>query len=106
MTGGRGVGFEQRPTPALALFPEVLPMPRFSANLSFLYPELPFLDRLDAAGASGFRGVEYMSPYEYELAQIKRRLHAHGMAQVLFNLPVGDFAKGERGYATDPARVK
>ena len=81
-------------------------MPRFSANLSFLYPELPFLDRLDAAAASGFRGVEYMSPYEYELGEIKRRLRAHGMAQVLFNLPVGDFAKGERGYATDPARVK
>lgn len=81
-------------------------MPRFSANLSFLYPELPFLDRLDAAAASGFRGVEYMSPYEYELGEIKRRLRAHGMAQVLFNLPVGDFAAGERGYATDPARVK
>jgi hydroxypyruvate isomerase len=81
-------------------------MPRFSANLSFLYPDLPFLDRIDAAGASGFRGVEYMSPYDYELAEIKKRLRAHGLAQVLFNLPVGDFAKGERGYATDPSRVK
>lgn len=81
-------------------------MPRFSANLSFLYPELPFLDRIDAAAANGFRGVEYMSPYEYDVAEIKRRLRAGGVAQVLFNLPVGDFANGERGYATDPARVK
>ena len=81
-------------------------MPRFSANLSFLYPELPFLDRIDAAAANGFRGVEYMSPYEYDVAEIKRRLRAGGVAQVLFNLPVGDFAKGERGYATDPSRVK
>jgi hydroxypyruvate isomerase len=81
-------------------------MPRFSANLSFLYPELPFLDRIDAAGASGFRGVEYMAPYDYELAEIKKRLRAHGLAQVLFNLPVGNFAAGERGYATDPTRVK
>jgi hydroxypyruvate isomerase len=80
-------------------------MPRFSANLSFLYPELPFLDRLDAAGAAGFHGVEYMSPYEYEVGEIKRRLRANGLNQVLFNLPVGDFAKGERGYATDPSRV-
>jgi hydroxypyruvate isomerase len=81
-------------------------MPRFSANLSFLYQDLPFFDRIDAAAENGFHGVEYMSPYEYELTQIKKRLRTHGVAQVLFNLPVGDFAKGERGYATDPARVK
>jgi hydroxypyruvate isomerase len=80
-------------------------MPRFSANLSFLYQELPFLDRLGAAAADGFRGVEYMSPYEFELAEIKRRLREHRLEQALFNLPVGDFAAGERGYASDPARV-
>ncbi|HEX3550930.1 MAG TPA: TIM barrel protein [Candidatus Elarobacter sp.] len=78
---------------------------RFSANLSFLFGELPFLDRIDAAAANGFRGVEYMSPYEYDVAEIKRRLRANGLEQVLFNLPVGDFAKGERGFASDPARV-
>jgi hydroxypyruvate isomerase len=80
-------------------------MPRFSANLSFLFQELPFYDRLDAAAANGFRGVEYMSPYDYEVAEIKRRLRANGLTQVLFNLPVGDFAKGERGFASDPERV-
>jgi hydroxypyruvate isomerase len=80
-------------------------MPRFSANLSFLFQDLPFYDRIDAAAANGFAGVEYMSPYDYEVAQIKRRLRAHGLAQVLFNLPVGDFAKGERGFASDPTRV-
>jgi len=81
-------------------------MPRFCANLSFLFQELPFYERIDAAAANGFHGVEYMSPYEYEVAEIKRRLRAHGLTQVLFNLPVGDFAKGERGYASDPARVE
>ncbi|MEA2721318.1 MAG: hydroxypyruvate isomerase [Candidatus Eremiobacteraeota bacterium] len=81
-------------------------MPRFCANLSFLFQDLPFYDRIDAAAANGFAGVEYMSPYEYEVAEIKRRLRAHGLTQVLFNLPVGDFAKGERGYASDPARVE
>ena len=80
-------------------------MPRFSANLSFLLQELPFYDRLDAAAENGFRGVEYMSPYDYEVGEIKRRLRAGGLEQVLFNLPVGDFARGERGFATDPARV-
>ena len=79
-------------------------MPRFSANLSFLFQDLPFLDRIDAAAANGFRGVEYMSPYDYDVPEIKRRLRAHGLTQVLFNLPAGDFAKGERGFATDPER--
>jgi hydroxypyruvate isomerase len=78
---------------------------RFSANLSFLFQELPFYDRIEAAAANGFRGVEYMAPYDYEVAEIKRRLRAHGLTQVLFNLPAGDFAKGERGFATDPERV-
>jgi hydroxypyruvate isomerase len=80
-------------------------MPRFSANLSFLLQELPFYDRLDAAAANGFRGVEYMFPYDYDVAEIKRRLAAGGLTQVLFNLPAGDFSKGERGFASDPARV-
>jgi hydroxypyruvate isomerase len=80
-------------------------MPRFSANLSFLFQDLPFLDRIDAAAANDFRGVEYMSPYEYDVAEIKRRLQANGLEQVLFNLPAGNFAAGERGYASDPNRV-
>ena len=80
-------------------------MPRFSANLSFLFQDLPFYDRLDAAAAHGFRGVEYMFPYDYEVAEIKRRLKANKLEQVLFNLPAGDFAKGERGIAADPERV-
>ncbi len=78
---------------------------RFSANLSFLFQELPFYERIDAAAANGFRGVEYMSPYEYDVAEIKRRLRANGLEQVLFNLPVGDFARGERGFASNPERV-
>ena len=80
-------------------------MPRFSANLSFLFQDQPFYDRIDAAAANGFRGVEYMSPYDSDVGEIKRRLRAHGLTQVLFNLPLGDFASGERGYASDPERV-
>lgn len=80
-------------------------MPRFSANLSFLFQDLPFYDRIDAAAANGFRGVEYAFPYAYDVAEIKRRLNAHGLEQVLFNLPAGDFANGERGIAADPERI-
>jgi hydroxypyruvate isomerase len=80
-------------------------MPRYDANLSFLFQELPFYDRLDAAAANGFAGVEYMSPYDYEVGEILGRLRANDLTQVLFNLPAGDFAKGERGFASDPARI-
>lgn len=72
-------------------------MPRFAANVSLMFTELPFLDRFAAAGATGFRGVECMFPYEAPAADIAARLHAGGLEQVLFNLPPGDWAKGERG---------
>jgi len=80
-------------------------MPRFSANCSFLFQDLPLYERLDAAAANGFHAVEYASPYESEIATLKRKLTANGLTQVLFNLPMGDFANGERGYASDPSRI-
>jgi hydroxypyruvate isomerase len=83
----------------------ILGVPRFCANLSFLFADLPFYDRIDAAAANGFTGVEYAFPYEYDVAEIRRRLRANGLTQVLFNFPAGDFATGERGFASDPSRV-
>lgn len=80
-------------------------MLRFSANLSFLFTDLALPDRIDAAAECGFRGVEYMSPYEVPAGELKARLRKHGVEQVLFNLPMGDFAAGERGFASDPSRV-
>ena len=79
-------------------------MPRFAANLSFLFTDLPFLDRFDAAAKAGFKGVEYLFPYEHPAIEIATRLKANGLTQVLFNLPPGDFAKGERGLAAIPGR--
>lgn len=79
-------------------------MPRFSANLSLLWPELPFLDRFEAAARAGFDAVEYMFPYAFEPAELAQRLRDHGLKQDLFNLPAGDFDAGERGLANDPAR--
>lgn len=79
-------------------------MPRFAANLSMLYTELPFLDRFAAAAADGFEAVEYLFPYEYAAMDIAARLRDHGLQQVLFNAPAGDWSAGERGLACLPGR--
>lgn len=79
-------------------------MPKFAANLSFLYNEYAFLDRFAAAAADGFRGVEYLFPYEFDAVEIRQRLDAAGLTQVLFNAPPGDWANGERGIAALPGR--
>jgi hydroxypyruvate isomerase len=79
-------------------------MPRFSANLSQLYTNLQFLDRFDAAAADGFTGVEYRGPYEFSASLVGERLRANGLTQVLFNLPAGNWDKGERGIACLPGR--
>jgi len=80
-------------------------MPQFAANLSMLFTEVDFLDRFQAAAEAGFKGVEYLFPYDFEAAEIKRRLDDNGLTQVLFNLPAGDWAAGERGIACHPDRV-
>jgi 2-dehydrotetronate isomerase len=79
-------------------------MPRLAANLSWLFTELPFLDRFAAAAEAGFRAVEFLQPYEFPPAEIAARLERHGLEHVLFNLPAGDTSKGERGLAAVPGR--
>jgi hydroxypyruvate isomerase len=80
-------------------------MPRFAANLSMLYGEEDFLRRFAAAAADGFAGVEYLFPYAYDKKVLAEILAATGLAQVLFNLPPGDWQKGERGIACHPDRT-
>jgi len=79
-------------------------MPKFAANLTTMYGEHPFLDRFAAAAKDGFRGVEILFPYAHEAQQLRARLDAHGLEQVLFNAPPGDWEKGERGLASLPGR--
>ena len=79
-------------------------MPRFAANLSMLYNEHPFLDRFAAAAADGFTAVEYLFPYDFSAAELARQLADHGLQQVLFNAPPGDWNAGERGLASLPGR--
>lgn len=79
-------------------------MPRFAANLSMMFTEVPFLERFAAAAAAGFEGVEYLFPYEHPPEAIRKALDDAGLEQALFNLPPGDFAAGERGIAALPGR--
>lgn len=74
-------------------------MPKFAANLSLTFNEVPFLDRFAIAAGAGFEAVEYLFPYEYEPAELTARLQSNGQQQVLFNGPPGDWAAGERGIA-------
>jgi hydroxypyruvate isomerase len=81
-------------------------MPRFSANVSTLFTELPFLDRFAAAREAGFEAVEFQFPYDFTPQEIAARVKDAGLMVVLFNLPPGDFAAGERGLACHPRREK
>jgi len=79
-------------------------MPKIAANLTFLFNEVPFLERYAAAAACGFRGVECLFPYEAPAGEVARRLRDHGLTQALINLPPGDWNAGERGFAAVPGR--
>ena len=79
-------------------------MPRFAANLSMMFNEVPFLERFAAARNAGFEGVEFLFPYEFPAAELKKRLAGAGLTQVLFNMPPGNWAEGERGLASLPGR--
>jgi hydroxypyruvate isomerase len=80
-------------------------VPKFSANLSFMYPDRPFLDRFAAAAKDGFKAVEYVSPYVAPPETIAGLLEEHGLTQALFNLPAGNWDGGERGIGCLPDRI-
>ncbi|BEV47009.1 hydroxypyruvate isomerase [Afipia carboxidovorans] len=80
-------------------------MPRFAANLTMLFNEVPFMERFAAAAKAGFKGVEYLFPYDFPAEELAKQLSTHGLTQVLHNLPAGDWGKGERGIAIFPDRV-
>src|SRR5215813_4163440 len=80
------------------------PMPNFAANLSMMFQEVGFLDRFEAAAKAGFKGVEYLFPYDFAAADIAERLKRHNLTQALFNLPPGNWGAGERGVAALPGR--
>lgn len=80
-------------------------MPRFSANLSFLFTERPFLERFSAARSAGFPAVEFHFPYAFGRAALAEVVMTSGVEVVLFNLPAGNWAQGDRGIACHPRRI-
>ena len=80
-------------------------MPRFAANLSMLFDDVPFLDRFERAARAGFTAVEYQFPYTHPVQAIRERLDAHDLVMVLQNLPAGNAEAGDRGMACLPDRV-
>ncbi len=80
-------------------------MLKFSANLTMLFNDVDFLARFERASQAGFKGVEYLFPYAWEKKELAEKLEKHGLEQVLYNLPAGDWAGGERGIACQPERV-
>ncbi|MFI4926442.1 MAG: hydroxypyruvate isomerase [Burkholderiales bacterium] len=81
-------------------------MPRFAANLTMLFTEVPFLERFERAARAGFTAVEFLFPYAWPAAEIRQRLAAHKLQLVLHNLPAGNWDAGERGIACHPDRVE
>ncbi len=79
-------------------------MPKFAANLTMLFTEVPFLERFALARKAGFTHIEYLFPYPFEAEALKAELDKHDLQQVLFNLPSGDWAAGDRGIAASPGR--
>ncbi|MBV8417243.1 MAG: TIM barrel protein [Verrucomicrobia bacterium] len=79
-------------------------MPRFNANLSWLFQELPFFDRFGAAANAGFKGIEILFPYDQPAHEIRSALEAQHQEMVLINSPPGNFGAGERGLAALPGR--
>ena len=79
-------------------------MPKFAANLSFIFQEVGFLDRFAAAADCGFQAVEYLSPYEHPPGAIAGQLSRHGLEQALFNMAAGNWEAGERGITALPGR--
>ena len=81
-------------------------MPKFAANLTMLFNEVPFLERFAAAKAAGFEAVEYLFPYAWDKNELAGLLKTHGLKQVLHNLPAGNWDAGERGIACHPDRLE
>src|SRR6201990_570834 len=79
-------------------------MPRFAANLSMMFNEVPFLDRFDAAAKAGFTAVEFLFPYDHPAEAIGERRRGNSLTQALFNLPPGNWDAGEKGFAALPQR--
>lgn len=77
-------------------------MPRFAANLTMLFTEMPMLERFAAAAEAGFQGVEILFPYDIPARDLSRAAITAGLEFVLMNTPPPNWAGGPRGFAAEP----
>ncbi|NBR29599.1 MAG: hydroxypyruvate isomerase, partial [Betaproteobacteria bacterium] len=80
-------------------------MPNLAANLTLMFNEVDFLDRFAAAAKAGFKGVEFLFPYDYDKNVLKQKLAENNLSLVLHNMPAGNWANGERGIGCHADRV-
>ena len=81
-------------------------MPRFAANLAYLFTEHPFMERFGAAKAAGFSAVELQFPYDQAPSAVKAELARHGLTMLGINSPPGNTKAGEFGLAAVPGRER
>jgi 2-dehydrotetronate isomerase len=81
-------------------------MPRFAANLAYLFTERPFLERFGAAAAAGFEAVELQFPYDQSPVAVKAELQRHGLTMLGINTPPGNRAAGDLGLGATPGRER
>ena len=81
-------------------------MPRFAANISTMFTDRPFAERIQAAAAARFEAIECQFPYEVAAGELRQRLADAGVELILLNTPPGDFGAGERGLAGLPGRAR
>src|SRR5690606_7481045 len=93
-----------RPIIQIQSLPGPDPMPKFAANLHYLFAEVPFLDRFELAARAGFRAVEFQVPYDYPKAELVARLRGNDLTMVLFDAPMGNWDAGDRGLTAVPGR--
>lgn len=79
-------------------------MPRFAANLTWMFNEHAFTDRFQAAADAGFKAVEIQLPYEHPPEVLARHRDAAGVSQIMFNAPPGNMRAGEYGISGLPGR--
>jgi hydroxypyruvate isomerase len=79
-------------------------MPRFAANLAYLFTERPFIERFAAAAAAGFTAVELQYPYDHAPSAVKTELDKHGLTILGINTEIGRREAGEVGLAALPGR--
>jgi 2-dehydrotetronate isomerase len=79
-------------------------MPRFAANLAYLFTERPFIERFGAAAAAGFEAVELQLPYDQAPSAVRVELDRHSLIMLGINTPPGRAPDGEVGVAAIPGR--